>query len=163
MGGLERLLDHLADDHELGKMIAEAGYEVVLSDVVVETFLPDYNFAAMFQHQLRWARTMRDLRKWGYAGVLMTFGLPWAIGAVLCAGETVWPLALLAVVAAARYTSAALLCGSILHDRATMRDLWLIPLRDFAGVAVWFAAFGGNSIIWRGERFHLKNGRLTRA
>jgi len=163
IGGLERLLDHLADDHELGKMIAEAGYEVVLSDVVVETFLPDYSFGAMFQHQLRWARTMRDLRKWGYAGVLMTFGLPWAICAVVCAGGAAWSLALLVAVAAARYASAAMLCGPVLHDRATMRDLWIIPLRDFAGVAIWFAAFGGNTIVWRGERFHLKNGRLTRA
>jgi hypothetical protein len=27
---------------------------------------------------------------------------------------------------------------------------------------VWFASFGGDTIVWRGERFHLKDGRLKR-
>jgi ceramide glucosyltransferase len=162
IGGLERLLEYLADDHELGKMISEAGYEVVLSDVVVETFLPEYSFGGMFEHQLRWARTIRDVRKWGYAGVLMTFGLVWAMAAALCAGGAAWSLALLGIVALARFASAWLLCGPILKDRQTMRDLWLVPARDVVGVAIWFASFGGNTIVWRGERFHLKDGRLRR-
>ncbi len=163
IGGLETLVDYLADDHELGRIIAEAGYEVVLSDVVVETFLPEYKFGAMFEHQLRWARTVRDLRKWGYMGVLLTFGLPWAMAAALCAGGAGWSLALLAAVAVARFASGYLLCGPILNDRQTLGDLWLIPVRDVVGVAIWFASFGGDTIVWRGERFHLKDGRLTRA
>ena len=115
IGGLEALLDYLADDHELGRMISEAGYEVVLCDVVVETFLPEYSFGAMFEHQLRWARTVRDLRKWGYVGVLLTFGLPWAMAAALCAGGAGWSLALLAAVAVARFASGYVLCGPILE------------------------------------------------
>ena len=162
IGGLETLLDHLADDHELGKRIHKAGYKVVLSEVVVETFLPDYGFAAMFRHQLRWARTMRDLRRAGYAGVLMTFGLPWAVLAAVLAGGAPWSLWLLAMLAAARFASAMVLCGPVLNDSSAMKDLWLVPARDFVGLAVWFAAFGGNTIEWRGEKFHLKNGKLTR-
>jgi ceramide glucosyltransferase len=162
IGGLARLADHLADDHELGKMISEAGYKVALSDAVVETSLPDYDFGAMFDHQLRWARTVRDLRKFGYVGVLLTFGLPWAMAAALCAGGAAWSLTLLAAVAVARFASGTVLCGTILDDRQTIRDLWLIPVRDVVGVAVWFASFGGDTIVWRGEKFHLKDGRLTR-
>jgi ceramide glucosyltransferase len=163
IGGLETLMDYLADDHELGRMISEAGYKVVLSDVVVETFLPEYEFGAMFEHQLRWARTVRDLRKFGYIGVLLTFGLPWAMAAALCTGGAVWSLVLLAAVTLARFASGYLLCGPILNDRQTLRDLWLIPARDVVGVAIWFASFGGDTIVWRGERFHLKDGKLTRA
>jgi ceramide glucosyltransferase len=163
IGGLEALVDYLADDHELGKMIAAAGYKVALSEVVVETFLPEYGWRAMFEHQLRWARTVRDLRKWGYVGVLLTFGLPWAMAAALCANGAAWSLGLLAAVAVARFASGYLLCGPILDDRQTLRDLWLIPARDVVGVAVWFASFGGDTIVWRGERFHLKDGRLKRA
>ena len=162
IGGLEALQDYLADDHELGRMISEAGYEVVLSDLVVETFLPEYGFGAMFEHQLRWARTVRDLRKFGYLGVLLTFGLPWAMAAALCAGGAGWSLGLLGAVTVARFASGYLLCGPILNDRKTLRDLWLIPARDLVGVAIWFASFGGDTIVWRGERFHLKDGRLTR-
>jgi ceramide glucosyltransferase len=163
IGGLETLMDYLADDHELGRMISAAGYKVALSDVVVETFLPEYDFAAMFEHQLRWARTVRDLRKRGYLGVLLTFGLPWAMAAALCAGFAPWSLTLLALVAVARFASGYLLCGPILNDRRPLGDLWLIPARDVVGVAIWFASFGGDTIVWRGERFHLKDGRLTRA
>jgi len=163
IGGLEKLVDYLADDHELGRMIWEAGYEVVLCDTVVETYLPEYSFGAMFEHQLRWARTIRDLRKGGYIGVLLTFGLPWALAAAICADGAGWSLWLLAVVAAARFASGCVLCGPILNDRKTLQDLWLIPARDVVGVAIWFASFGGDTIVWRGERFHLKNGRLTRA
>jgi ceramide glucosyltransferase len=163
IGGLETLMDYLADDHELGRMISEAGYKVVLSDVVVETFLPENNFGAMFEHQLRWARTVRDLRKWGYVGVLLTFGLPWAMAAALSAGFAPWSVALLSAVVAARFASGYVLCGPILNDPQTLRDLWLIPARDVVGVAIWFASFGGDTIVWRGERFHLRNGRLTRA
>ena len=135
----------------------------MLSEVVVETFLPEYGWRAMFQHQLRWARTVRDLRKWGYVGVLLTFGLPWAMAAAVCAAGAAWSLALLAAVAVARFASGYLLCGPILSDRQTLGDLWLIPARDVVGVAIWFASFGGNTIVWRGERFHLKDGKLTRA
>lgn len=163
IGGLEALVEYLADDHELGHMIADAGYKVVLSEVVVETFLPEYGWRAMFQHQLRWARTVRDLRQWGYVGVLLTFGLPWAMAAAVCAGGATWSLALLAAVAVARFASGYLLCGPILSDRQTLADLWLIPARDVVGVAIWFASFGGDTIVWRGERFHLKDGKLTRA
>jgi len=163
IGGFESLLEYLADDHELGRRIAAAGYRVVLSEAVVETFLPEYGWRAMFEHQLRWARTVRDLRKWGYAAVLVTFGLPWAMAATLFAGAAGWSLTLLAAVAAARFASAALLCGPILRDRRTMRELWLVPVRDVVGVAVWFASFAGDTVIWRGERFHLKDGKLRRA
>jgi ceramide glucosyltransferase len=163
IGGLEALVDYLADDHELGRMISEAGYTVVLSEAVVETFLPEYGWRAMFEHQLRWARTMRDLRKWGYMGVLLTFALPWAMASALCAGGAAWSLALLATVAVVRFASGYLLCGPILNDLQTLGDLWLIPARDVVGLAIWFASFGGDTIVWRGERFHLKDGRLTRA
>ena len=40
IGGLEPLVDYLADDYELGARIWRSGFEVVLSGEVVETFLP---------------------------------------------------------------------------------------------------------------------------
>ena len=93
----------------------------------------------------------------------MTFALPWALLAALCASGAAWSFVLLGIVAAARFASAALLAGPILHDRHALRDLWLVPLRDVIGLAIWFASFAGDTILWRGERFHLKDGRLTKA
>src|SRR5579864_3056633 len=51
IGGFAAMLDYLADDFELGCRVARAGCEVVLTDVVVETFLPDYSFGEFLEHQ----------------------------------------------------------------------------------------------------------------
>ncbi len=47
IGGLEPLVDYLADDYELGARVWRNGFEVVLSGEVVETFLPAYRFPAI--------------------------------------------------------------------------------------------------------------------
>ena len=102
IGGLRPLVDYLADDFELGYRISKAGYEVVLADVVVETHLPAYSFRGFFEHQMRWARSTRDSRRLGYVGLLLTFGLPWAIFAVLLAPFAWWSWTTLAAAAALR-------------------------------------------------------------
>lgn len=162
IGGFEAIVNHLADDYELGIRTSRAGYEVRLSDVVVDTYLPDYTFAAMFAHQLRWSRTVRDMRKLGYLGVLLTFALPWALAAALFAKLAPWSLGLLMSVVYVRFVTGGLLCGQVLRDRRTLRDLWLIPLRDILGVVIWAAAFASDTITWRGEEFHLHDGILKR-
>jgi ceramide glucosyltransferase len=59
--------------------------------------------------------------------------------------------------------SVALVVGkSVLNDRQLLKHLWLLPLRDLVAVGVWFASFAGHTVTWRGDRFHLKNGKLTR-
>src|SRR5215470_15714819 len=85
IGGLRPLVDYLADDFELGYRVSKTGREVVLADVVVETHLPAYSFREFFEHQMRWARSTRDSRRTGYLGLLLTFGLPWAMIAVVLA------------------------------------------------------------------------------
>jgi ceramide glucosyltransferase len=50
----------------------------------------------------------------------------------------------------------------ILDDRQVLRDLWLLPLRDFCALWVWVWSFAGNSITWRGEEFLLRNGKLVK-
>ena len=79
IGGFEALVDYLADDYEIGRRMAERGLKVTLSDVVVETFLPAYTLRQFVDHQLRWGRTVRDSRRWGYLGLVLTFGFPWAL------------------------------------------------------------------------------------
>src|SRR5580658_5006908 len=69
IGGFEALVDYLADDYQLGSRIAAMGLKVKLSDVVVETFLPRYSLSGFLDHQLRWARTIRDSRFWGSVGL----------------------------------------------------------------------------------------------
>jgi ceramide glucosyltransferase len=50
----------------------------------------------------------------------------------------------------------------ILQDRQVLKSVWLIPLRDLIAVAVWVASLAGHTVTWRGDNFHLKDGKLTR-
>jgi ceramide glucosyltransferase len=161
IGGFEALLDYLADDYELGRRIAATGKRVELSTATVTTFLPAYTLRQFFRHQLRWSRTIRDARRWGYAGLLFTFGLPWAFLTLLAARGAAWAWALFALTFAVRLGVGLVAAVGVLHDRQVLRSVFLLPLRDLIAPLVWAAGFMGNSIHWRGDVFDLKNGRLT--
>jgi ceramide glucosyltransferase len=161
IGGFQSIVDFLADDYELGRRIAHLGLQVQLSDVVVETHLPAYDLRGFAAHQLRWARGVRDARTGGYVGLITTFGLMWGILAVVFAQGAWWSCAGLGITALLRLAVAIAVGGLVLRDRALARSLWLLPLRDLIAVAVWGASFFGHTVIWRGEHFELKHGRLV--
>ena len=160
IGGFEALVDYLADDYQLGSRIAALGLKVKLSDDVVETFLPRYSLRAFLDHQLRWARTVRDSRFWGYVGLGLTFGLPWAALTLILARGTAWAWALFALTAAMRVSVTLVVGKSVLQDRQVARLLAWLPLRDLLALLVWIASFAGHEIVWRGDRFRLENGKL---
>lgn len=162
IGGFASIVNHLADDYELGKRIADLGFAVELSDVVVETYLPAYNLRSFFAHQLRWARGVRDARAWGYFGLAFTFGMLWALLAVAADGTKLWSWALLGFTLFLRFAVAVVVGGKVLRDRQVLKYWWLIPLRDLIAVGVWIVSLGGHTVTWRGESFTLKNGKLTR-
>jgi len=161
IGGFEALLDYLADDYELGRRIASTGKKVELSAATVTTFLPAYTLRQFFRHQLRWSRTIRDARRWGYAGLFFTFGLPWALVTLIAARGAEWAWALLTMAVAARLAVGFVAAEVVLHDRQALRNIVLLPLRDMIAPFVWAASFMGNRIHWRGDVFDLKDGRLT--
>ncbi len=175
IGGFEALLEYLADDYELGHRIASNGKKIEISAATVTTFLPAYTMRQFFRHQLRWSRTIRDARRWGYAGLLFTFGLPWwgyagllftfglpwALATLLTARGAEWAWALLAMTFAVRLTVGSVAAIVVLNDDQFVRYVLLLPLRDLIAPFVWAASFMGNRIYWRGEVFDLQDGRLT--
>jgi ceramide glucosyltransferase len=160
-GGLEPLVEYLADDYEMGERIAKAGYRVELCGEVVETTVPAYTFSGFRDHQLRWARSTRDSRKLGYVGLGITYALPWAMMTCVASGFALWSFSLLSVVALARVAVALSVGVGVLGDGQVLRDLWLLPLRDFFGLGFWAWSFAGHTVVWRGERFHLRDGRIS--
>jgi ceramide glucosyltransferase len=162
IGGLEPLVDYLGDDYELGARMAARGYKVELSDVVVETALPNYTFADFWRHQLRWARNVRDRRHVQYFGLIVTFGLAWGILAVLAEPRAWWTWTALAIVAVSRVFAALAIGRGVLRDPNVTRDWWLLPVRDVVALAVWVTSFAGNEIEWRGLKFRVRDGKLEK-
>ena len=163
IGGLVPLVNYLADDFELGYRVSQAGLNVVLADVVVETHLPAYSFRGFFEHQLRWSRSTRDSRRMGYIGLILTFGLPWAMLAAVLSPAAWWSWALLGGALVLRVAVALQVGLGVVHDRAVWRHLWLLPLRDLVAFWVWFWSFADNKVRWRGDIFVLEKGKIRPA
>lgn len=161
-GGLLSIVDYLADDYELGARIASAGYSIDVSAEVVETAVPAYSWRGFFDHQLRWLRTVRTARPGGYVGLIFTHGFGWAIVNVLASGLSPASLWLLGLSFFLRLAQAMTVGAWVLADHEVLANLWLLPLRDVIAMALWVAGFAGDTIVWRGERFALKDGKLAR-
>jgi ceramide glucosyltransferase len=160
IGGFDAIVDYLGDDYEIGRRISERGLGVELSGCVVETHLSAYDFAGFLSHQLRWARTIRASRPLGYAGLLFTFTLSWAAAALLLAWGAAWAWWLFGGALIARAVMASVTARLVLDDTPTIRSLWLVPVRDFLAVVIWFGGLFGKKIKWRGESFTLEQGKL---
>jgi len=163
IGGFEALVDHLADDYELGERVFKAGYSVALSAEVVETSVPAYNWRGFCDHQLRWLRTVRDARPGGYTGLVFTNGFTLALLNLLASGVSPISLWIFAMAFFLRLSLAMTVGAEVLGDHQVLPALWLLPLRDVVAMGLWIAGFAGNTIVWRGERFEVQGGKLHRA
>ena len=161
-GGLLSIVDHLADDYELGARIAQAGYRIQVSAEVVETSVPAYGWRGFFDHQLRWLRTVRCSRPAGYVGLVFTHGLGWALLNVVASGLSPVSFWLLGLSFFLRLSQAMTVGAAVLGDHEVLANLWLLPLRDAIAMGLWVTGFAGETIVWRGERFALKNGKLAK-
>ena len=162
VGGLAPLADYLADDYELGTRIAAAGFRLELSHEIVETSIHPWSFSGFFRHQLRWARTMRDSRSAGYAGLVLSYGLVWALLNLVASGLSLFAFALFTLALFLRVALALGVGVGILGDRQVLRDLWLLVPRDLLALCVWAWSYASDTITWRDQRFLLKKGKLTR-
>jgi ceramide glucosyltransferase len=80
----------------------------------------------------------------------------------VASGFELWSFSLLSVVLLARVAVALSVGVGVLRDGQVLRDLWLLPVRDFFGLWFWAWSFAGDTVVWRGELFRLKDGRITR-
>jgi ceramide glucosyltransferase len=143
--------------------VAKAGYRVELSAEVVETGVSEYSWRGFFDHQLRWLRTVRDARPGGYAGLIFTHGLGWALLNLIASGLSPLSLWLLGLSFFLRLAQAMTVGAEVLGDHQVLPMLWLLPLRDVTAMGLWVAGFAGDTIVWRGERFVLRDGKLGKA
>ena len=152
IGGFDAVKDYLAEDFVMGKLAAERGDGVILSSYVIEHRIGAQRLGANMKHRLRWNRSTRRSRPWGYLGQILTNPLPLAL-LMWMAEPAWWPLAAAAV--ACRAAAAWAAAGLALRDRLTRRFWWLLPLQDVMAFLTWIGGFFGNTILWRGRRYNL--------
>jgi ceramide glucosyltransferase len=164
IGGFLALKDYVADDYLLGRMPAEAGHRVELAQDVVDHHLGTRNLGDLRARQNRWNMGIRTSRPWGYTGLVFTQGTAAALFFLLATGGSVFGWGVAGATLAVRLGVAWLLGVRCLKDRSIARSLWLVPIRDVLGTALWLASFFGNTVEWRGRRFRIgAGGRILNA
>jgi ceramide glucosyltransferase len=154
IGGLAALKDHLADDQVLGRRVREAGLEVVLTDTIVATTVPERAISALWSHELRWARTIRTLEPAAFAASVLQYPLLFATLAVIASGFAFWAWALVGIVWAIRALAAMGIdraLDGMMGGLAFRCPLWLLPLRDLLSAAEWIVSHAGRQVDWRGQ------------
>ena len=149
IGGFAAIADQLPDDYRLGELTRRLGLRTVLSEVEVETGVYEPTFADLVRHELRWLRTIRTVRPWGYALAGVTFGLPAALVATALARGSAPTLAMLAVTVAARL----MIDSSPRKPLSFLAQLWLVALNDLLAFALWCWSFTTREVHWRNVRY----------
>ena len=161
IGGFKSLVEFLADDYQLGNRIAKLNKRIVLSPVVVECWERKMSFGAVWKHQLRWARTIRACQAVPFFFSILSNATLWPVLWSIWLFATVTPkLAAipLLIFLAARMFIALQLQEKLSRSLDHYSYFWLVPIKDLLNVGIWAAAFFGNEVEWRGERFCVQNG-----
>ena len=151
IGGFEAIADCLADDYEIGALLAERGEPVSLLHFAVGHVCDERSFAELWRHEARWAMTIRSIDPIGYFGWIITHAFPLALFAWIFGGEEI----------AACLAVGSLACRGVLIYAIERgyglppRPYWLIPLRDLLSFAVFAAGFVARDLSWKGHRYKL--------
>ena len=153
IGGFDAFLAHLADDNAIGEAVRKAGLTVAIPPLVVRHTCAERDVGELLRHELRWARTLRAASPWGYAGLVMTHPLPFAILGTLLSARPLPGVLLI---------GAAVFCRLVLQltvDRTLgvrSKSGWLGPARDLLAFGVHFASFFVGVVSWRGHRYKVR-------
>jgi ceramide glucosyltransferase len=147
-GGLGALVNHLADDNLLGRLVERLGLRVALAETIPATTVPEAAMPALWRHELRWVRTIRALAPAAFAASVLQYPLAWALLAVLLGGGAPLVLGWLGLAWGLRALAVRGIDKAL--GLANCSPLWLLPVRELMSVAVMAASYAGRRVDWRG-------------
>jgi ceramide glucosyltransferase len=158
IGGFMAFVDCLADDYALGAALRARGYAISIPPFAIAHMCTQTSLRELWQHELRWARTIRSIDPVGYAGSILAHPLPWALLAVVLAGGST------ALLPATGIAVAAIACRIALLRRVQQayalppQAYWLVPARDLLSFALFVVSFLGWDASWKGRRYRMVAG-----
>src|SRR5207247_3826703 len=134
IGGLESLADYLAEDYEMGRRIWERGKKMAVAPYVVETVVDLKTPSQWWNHQLYWDQNSCIVRPGALISTLVIRPVPFALLFALLRLADPVGLAVLGATVVLRLVSTAAILGWGLRDREGLKSLFLLPVRDLAGL-----------------------------
>ena len=160
VGGFSALLEYLADDYQLGNRVAAQGWKIEILPVPVKCLSSEQSPKQVWDHQLRWARTIRVSRPGPWFLSILSNGTLWPVAATL-AGVP-FGKELLVAALAIRVGTATANYRRLVGQGLPVWAGFLAPVKDCLAVLVWGLSFLGSEITWRGTRYRVeKSGKLT--
>jgi ceramide glucosyltransferase len=162
-GGYPYLEDRPTDDLYIGRLAAEQGLETKLLPYVVESVADFHNAREFLYKRVRWMTGMRLMRPHGHAGLILTWGLPWALAAIAVRPSVETAVAYLGTYFVLRAAMAWLIGVRAMKQTGIWKRIPLIPVWDALAFVLWLASFSRRTIRWRGVNYRLLDGRLVAA
>jgi ceramide glucosyltransferase len=160
-GGLQ--LNRIGSDYNIGKRAAQAGYIVELSNYVLESDTGMEGVGAVYQRELRWARTIRFNRGPQYYTMIFCYGFVFCLPLLFVAGFAPWAIALTIATILIRYLQIFVSIYSM-NAPKLIHWLWAVPLRDILSFVIWVSGAYGQTVYWRGRRLRVyEDGLITDA
>jgi ceramide glucosyltransferase len=153
IGGFAAFADHLADDYEMGRAVRRLGLRLSIPALAVSHSATEASWRDLFQHELRWNRTIRRINPAGHVGSIITFAFPLALISALLLDFSPVNLAVLAIALGARLFLKYRIDGIF---AASAGPFWLMPVRDLASFVVFLASLSGETVHWRGTRLSVE-------
>ncbi|MBI5367033.1 MAG: bacteriohopanetetrol glucosamine biosynthesis glycosyltransferase HpnI [Planctomycetes bacterium] len=158
IGGLRAIVNHLADDYELGNRIWKTGKRIELVNHTIDDLVRRDRWEVFAGRQLRWMKTYRICRPGGFLGLLLTYGSTFALFLALANWSAPWAWQVAGATWTLRVLTAFLTVRLYTGDAGTLRWFWLLPAKDLFTFAAWCASFIGDRVTWRGITYRLHPG-----
>ncbi len=159
-GGFGAVADCLADDYAVGASLRKRGYDVAIPPMTVGHACAEGSAIELWQHDVRWARTIRSVDPIGYVGSIITHPFPLALIAAVAGGlaGSFTPALGIGLCIAAMLCRLAVL-GQIEHAFALpAQSRWLVPVRDLWSFAAFAWGCVGHIAQWKGHQYRFSPG-----
>ena len=161
LGGLESLADYLVEDYEIGRRVWTSGQKMVLLPYMIDVVVDLASSQNWWSHQVYWDQNTYLARPVAFISTILIRSIPFALIFALFRWDLIGLCVLVAAIIIRLVT--ALMVAQTMKDKETIKNLYLLPLRDAVGLIFWGLAFTQRTVIWRGVEFKLtSHGKMVR-
>jgi ceramide glucosyltransferase len=153
IGGFDAFAGYLADDYEMGRAVRQLGLSLAIPALGVGHSATETSATELFNHELRWNRTIRRINPLGHAGSIITFALPLALMAAVLLDFRPASFAVLGIALGARLFLKYRIDAIFGTDAG---PAWMLPVRDLLSFGVFVASLWGETVQWRGTRLSVE-------
>jgi ceramide glucosyltransferase len=161
IGGLAALGSYLVEDNEMGQRILRAGLKLAMVPYLIDTTVDLKSPSQWWQKMTYWEQNTRAAKPGVFLSALVLRTIPLALLLAALRGFDAIGLAVFCGVFALRVTAAAVVLSVALQDRASLRSLWLLPIKDVLSLFWYARAIATRTVSWRGVQLALtRDGQL---